>query len=341
VTKAPYAHFALSILLVGSGVLPTNAAAASATAPLPIQQIQAVLEQQRQRDHRVVTVALRLQTAAAGLCQSSGPLTGMELHDQLEYAPADRAAAASYYRLGDAPSVLTVAEDGPASRAGIVADDALLAVNGQSLAGPLDTPSAAGDRPASLDALTQAWSLLNAELSKGPAQLTIRRRDRELTLSLTTVAGCGYEAQVITTDALEADSDGQHLRVSNGFVDYAGTDDQLAVILGHEMAHNILRHYAQTPHRGLNSGWLFGRGDLARREREADYVGLYLLARAGYDIGAAEGFWRRREQDTAGTRFIPTWSERARNARATVMEIEAKRRAGQPLVPNPAPTRQP
>jgi hypothetical protein len=35
-------------------------------------------------------------------------------------------------------------------------------------------------------------------------------------------------------------------------------------------------------------------------EREADYVGMYLLARSGRQVAGAAGFWRRMAQESPG-----------------------------------------
>jgi predicted Zn-dependent protease len=82
------------------------------------------------------------------------------------------------------------------------------------------------------------------------------------------------------------------------------------------------------------------RGGLLTVEREADYVGLYLMARAGYDYPAARDFWRQYGADFGASRYAQ-WShpgslERATNIAATVEEIRRKQASGEPLTPTPA-----
>jgi predicted Zn-dependent protease len=101
-------------------------------------------------------------------------------------------------------------------------------------------------------------------------------------------------------------------------VTLARTDAQLAVIIGHELAHANLGHRdKQTINMvlgmvggaaidgGFALGGIYTDGTFARHlgraglyaysvefEREADYVGAYYAARAGYELAGAEDVWR-------------------------------------------------
>jgi predicted Zn-dependent protease len=74
-------------------------------------------------------------------------------------------------------------------------------------------------------------------------------------------------------------------------------------------------------------------------EREADYVGLYLTARAGIPIDDAPKFWRRMAvANPASTKggFLashPPAAERFLALEATVAEIKSKLATGEPLLP--------
>ena len=69
------------------------------------------------------------------------------------------------------------------------------------------------------------------------------------------------------------------------------------------------------------------------REREADYLALYLLERSGVDAAAGKGFWTRVPADSALARSHAGMEERLANMEATVREIARKRSAQEPLVP--------
>ena len=121
--------------------------------------------------------------------------------------------------------------------------------------------------------------------------------------------------------------------VYSGILPIAQTDDGLAAILGHEIAHNLARHQAESmssmvilapirwffiflDYSGYTGG--LGRvfGDLAldfglsrpasrKQESEADYIGLMMMAKSCYDPNAAVGVWQRMQ--AADANAIPEW----------------------------------
>jgi predicted Zn-dependent protease len=122
--------------------------------------------------------------------------------------------------------------------------------------------------------------------------------------------------------------------VYSGLFNVARTDDQLATILGHEIAHNVARHSAEQYSRSVfmimpiqtviyildSMGLLYGLGQLVGRlfldlgvarpasrvqESEADYIGLMMMARSCYDPQAAVEVWNRMEQVNKDR--IPEW----------------------------------
>ena len=78
-------------------------------------------------------------------------------------------------------------------------------------------------------------------------------------------------------------------------------------------------------------------------EAEADYLGTYLAARAGFEISDAPLLWRRMAVEhpgSIGRGFMathPSTPERATALARTVEEIEGKIASGQPLVPERLP----
>ncbi|MBU4135541.1 MAG: peptidase M48, partial [Alphaproteobacteria bacterium] len=72
-------------------------------------------------------------------------------------------------------------------------------------------------------------------------------------------------------------------------------------------------------------------------ERQADRVGLYLAARAGYDTAIAPAFWRRFGAYNWRVRY-PQWGHPSAEARARALEavqaeISALQASGRPLLP--------
>ncbi len=107
--------------------------------------------------------------------------------------------------------------------------------------------------------------------------------------------------------------------VFTGLFSVAENDDQLAAVMGHEVAHSIARHGAEKISKGVlaqsvaegiaegsgNDLYAQGFAILAHygftlpnsrsAESEADHIGLILMAKAGYDPRAAVQFWRNME----------------------------------------------
>ena len=71
-------------------------------------------------------------------------------------------------------------------------------------------------------------------------------------------------------------------------------------------------------------------------EREADYVGAYYAARAGYDLAGAEEFWRAlslESPDNMRTSDHPVTPVRFVQMQQVAAEIAAKLRRRLPLIP--------
>jgi len=295
----------------------------------------------RADDQRVADVAYRIATANAELCSDVGPLSGLVLQSALEYSPRLRVAAQAMFHLDDRPAVEAVAAGSPADAAGLRPDDVLVAVGDSALATPAPPPSAPDARPASYAPVADALGRITDALAAGPARVTVLRNGEALTVTLSPVRGCAYDAQVIPGPGLEASADGRHVYISTAMVSYADSGDRLALVLGHEFAHDLLHHRARLDAKGFARGVLGNLGSspasLVLVEKEADYVGLYLAARAGYGIEAAPDFWR--QFPAAATDFDwthPGIAERVAALAATRDEIDRKRAAGQPLLPTPA-----
>jgi len=142
-------------------------------------------------------------------------------------------------------------------------------------------------------------------------------------------------------------------------MDFTSTDDELALVIGHELAHNSMRHidakrlnamgglfldilFAVLT--GVDSGGAFSQAGAQAYsqefESEADYVGLYFVERAGYEIKDAAYFWRRmgvKHPSSIAKNHAashPSTPERFVSIEDTVNEINQKINVGTELMPN-------
>lgn len=129
---------------------------------------------------------------------------------------------------------------------------------------------------------------------------------------------------------LNAHAQRGRVTISRPLIDLADTDDQLALVVAHEMAHLLLRHDDY-------SAMSLNKSMAHQEELQADYVGLYLVARAGFLPQVAVELWPKLGAQqpglVAGGAMHPGLTERYRILHGTCREIEAKERAGLPLIP--------
>jgi hypothetical protein len=281
----------LAAALAGASVAPL-----SAQPPTAAQAARAPGSFLRDSDHRIVAIVYRLGLAGRAHCPEAFPLTGLAFHHLAEYRPQDRPDAIARYGIDRGPGVLSVVEDSPAARAGLAAGDVLVAANGTSF------PSAAAiaaesDPDRWRPQIVASEVLLEDQLRLGPVRLDLIRQGRPLTVTLGSVAGCPARGRLARSGQANAFADGRYAIMTTGFLSFFRTDDELAVALAHELAHNILRHPQQLEAQGVPTGILRHIGRNARLVRateiEADRLSVRLLAAAGYDLDAIIPFWRR------------------------------------------------
>ncbi|KAK8495121.1 hypothetical protein V6N12_047117 [Hibiscus sabdariffa] len=131
----------------------------------------------------------------------------------------------------------------------------------------------------------------------------------------------GLNWEVLVIDQPEVNAmclPGGKIVVFTGLLEHFRTDSEIATIIGHEVAHAVARHIAETITRALllvilkfivfycilvntnPMSALFFRFPFSRRmEVEADYIGLLLLASAGYDPRTAPKVFEKLGQERA------------------------------------------
>jgi membrane-associated protease RseP (regulator of RpoE activity) len=253
--------------------------------------------------------------------------------------------ARRYFNLGDNPVIFFVHPEFPAAKVGIKPGDRLLNYNGAVLIGK---------------SFKEIKKVLQGNKLATNKQITVvvERDGRILDFRMEGVPCLKYFMVLAPSDQINAFSDGNNIVVYNGMMRFVESDDELAFVLAHEIAHNVLGHIRKKTGNvvlgsildllilgttGVSTGGMFGRlGSAAHSqgfEFEADYAGLYIAARAGHDVSGAVNFWRRlaAEQPRSIERGFaashPSTPERFVAMERTIQEIKEKEKLGKPLIP--------
>jgi Zn-dependent protease with chaperone function len=175
---------------------------------------------------------------------------------------------------------------------------------------------------------------------------------------------CMFDFYLEKAKGTNAFADGKKIHVTEPMMKFAKEDEELAIVLGHEYAHNIMGHTAikkthavigaivgfaadlaiesqgiPTDSGFLKAGTQAGAASFSKEyEKEADYIGLYIAALAGYKTGNAPSFWRKMAIKNPQSIFIgtthPTSPERYLALERTATEIARKQQNGAVLTPD-------
>lgn len=310
----------------------------------------------RKRRLRVHTVHWNLVAANVDMCNEAEFRIGALMLDAGAFEPswhewtiaaAQRASdAAEFYRADDRIRVLEVIPGSPAERSGMVVGDIVTQFGNKVIA---------NGRTGRDTLLAQL-----EDMSRHEVLIGLNRDGRELSVRVVPQLVCRMPVVLAEMDEINAFADGERVYVTSGMLRFAEDNDELALVLAHEMAHNTRGHVeAQQTNillgtligavvDGLAGGYDTTMMDLGQRvgataysqefEREADYVGVYIAGRAGYDISGAAFLWRRLAAEhpdaihfAGGTH--PSTPVRFQLVQKASDEFLAKQRRGLPLVP--------
>lgn len=131
--------------------------------------------------------------------------------------------------------------------------------------------------------------------------------------------------EILDEDGNTARSDGRTIQIGYGLAARA-TDEQVAVIFAHELAHSVLHHRERLEAAGAGKG-VIGQVGKDRRlnlqaEQDADRLSVYLLANAGIDPHAAPRLWRSKFGKKLSGGIFHNPSHQSAKDRAQMMEAE-------------------
>ena len=243
-------------------------------------------------DQRVTDIGYRLPRAATPFCTDRAMLPGIALHGIEEYGRSSRDAARRTFGLDDALAVLAVAHGSPAEMAGLRVGDAILAINDRDVPSPDVTQNATARVESAMQAIERSTqATLTFDLSRNGARLRVTFEPEP---------GCITQFWVRPSSRLAAEADGHDVEITSAYVERAVDDAALAIVLAHELAHNILHHRARLDRDGAHHGLARYFGGSARLNRaaelEADRLSVAIVGCAGYSLKGALAFrvalWR-------------------------------------------------
>jgi membrane-associated protease RseP (regulator of RpoE activity) len=297
----------------------------------------------------------RVQRLAYPMLKNAAPICDDEIRPSLGFIPANKYAWPKDYQdaavkalgVGDQVSAGLIIDGSPAQFSGLQQDDVLLTIAGKKV-------------PSGKKATERTWKLIEKQANVNvPIEITVDRGAQILTYEITPIAVCDTYAFLIGGSEVNAYADGSGIYITTGMLRFVQNDIELATVIAHELAHNAMEHTNKKTANyllgsildiaaaayGINTQGAFGNAAAQTYsqafEAEADYVGMYILAIAGYPIEGVANFWRRMGMENPGsiaTKWIsthPGTAERYLALDATELEIESKISDGLPLRPDP------
>ncbi len=234
---------------------------------------------------------------------------------------SDEVAKAFGLQEKDRCIIVCVAEGGPADLAGLKSGGIIKSIDGKVVEGTGD---------------------LEFEEGK-PTRMIVEREGVEMAFMVVPENIPHIKIGLKETDKVNAFAKFTGIEVTGGMLRFVENDDELAVIIGHEIAHLTHRHLPKNMAVAGLCGLVGGlTGPFAgpvtqalyapycrENEREADYFGLLYAHKAGYDIERGIELWKRfaieipKSRSTSFLRTHPATPERILRVKKVTEMIKA------------------
>ncbi|MFQ5684695.1 MAG: M48 family metalloprotease [Candidatus Binatia bacterium] len=287
---------------------------------------QFLANEEREHSKRLLRVSAAVKMNGVELCADRiKPLLGILFTDHKRFPKDQRVAAEDTLPVRENLTVAYVVPGLPAAIGGLRPRDEIIKIAGTPI-----MSSTNGFRKT--ERIQQATEIFRRS-GQGPINLQILRSGEHLILTLNPILACDYPVNLVNDYSVNGFADGDEIGITTGMLRFVNNDSELALVIGHEMAHIVLGHTGygsrQNGHsilHGMMAGVLLnatfptpqrnrGRAftgmagntdrftssrDFSGRlasfqdlEREANNLGLYFAQGAGYDVSQAVNLWRR------------------------------------------------
>ena len=351
--------FYLTIVLFLSGCLETP------TGKLPsINQAEIDMEAERQKRisyakfidqlSLVKSIGYKVNSSNADICNKTDFNSGLTFANENVMGLKIARFFPEKINLGSRVSIIDIVKNSPADKAGLTLGDVILEIEGFIF-------------PEGKNALKKISKHFKDIEEKPVKRIKIDRKGEILTFDINQKKICNYPIIFTQDKIVNAYADGKSIIMTQGMVDYARDDNEIAMVIAHELAHNDRGHLDAKKKNTLIMGsigfildlmTIYYSGGTAggnaentemwskigsqaysvEFEKDADYGGVYYAYRAGYDISQVKNFWERigseNPKQIAISSTHPATSERYLQIDKTVKEINKKKKDGLALVPN-------
>ena len=319
------------------------------------KQIEFAYEKYLEQTNRVNRIATKVRSNGVDICGDFiSPFYGFNIwtiKDFPKVSNIEKEVLMTKYGLRENLKIKSVSEGSPADIAGLKFGDDVDEINGKKV------------KSGYLTNVREKYNELIEKNKEGPLKLKVWRNNKTISLTINPNSACKSNASVIFDSNINAYADGSNIYLTRGMLNFIESDIELATVISHEIAHNIMHHSDAKATNAAVTG-IFGlfidlaaafygintNGDFTKMtseigasaysvefEQEADYVGIYLMKKAGYEINLAANFWRRMAAENPDAIFTksthPTSPERFISISKTVLEIERKIKNNQPMKP--------
>lgn len=298
---------------------------------------------------RLMNIAYPLLKQGAFMCENTEttrPVLGWLYGNVYDFESKMRATAKRELKLSETIQVLLIVQNSPMSQADIQVGDQIIGINTYRT----NTEEDAGKA-------LHEW-IKEHVIPKQAITITLKRDQQIIERVVIPEQSCDFYVRLSSGSEINAYADGKNIIIPRGMMRFAATDDELAVVIAHEIGHNLMEHIdtirrnailgflldlvAAT--QGVYTGGAFGSsGRYAYSqgfESEADYISVYLMARNQQDINVIPTFWRKmatqhpRNIARGRGRTHPSTAERFVRLQNAVLEVNNKVQTGELLQPN-------
>jgi len=298
------------------------------------------------QDERLYKIAWPLLRANADLCEDNIKNSFGFMESNIYYYKDEgmQQAARSVLELDSHVRFKAIVDNSPIQKAGIQVGDKIKKINGTVV-------------PATKGASKIMADIFKTDADKVIWEFEIENESGDTAMySVTSDQVCDYGVSLTEDDTVNAYADGNNIFITQGMMRFATTEKELSLVVGHEVAHNIMGHIdAKTTNYvlgtvldilvaaaiGVDTGNAFGNAAAGAYsqdfEAEADYVGLYLMVKTGYELEGSADFWRKMAAIHPGniasnhSSSHPATPERFLAIEKSVEEINNKIANNQPL----------